>query len=286
MAAPVSPAGRPTKTMSSKLLTMKFMQRAAASSSSAPADLKYPLSKRQRLSEGKNPPSPGIDRIAVKAALDLEEQKRSEALERQAADAGETKWVLSFRDGSQAAPDRTGIKSPTAFHVVKLGYAGVDDSSESIYSHQDQLDRREATNGRKSFGKFNKTLEKDQTTDDTSSDDGSSSSALDSDADGAESLQGLQAADNDQSQRSAQRRLTKGGRKGREDVKNTTLPGREVPNLSHGISSGGGGQRACYNCGRTDHLASSCQQQARRGGGRDDDGRNRRQSSAGKKRPR
>lgn len=77
------------------------MQRAAASSSPAPIeDPETPSPKRQRLStttsEPATTPGPASDLDAVNAALAAEEQRRADAIARQAAEAGETNWVLDF----------------------------------------------------------------------------------------------------------------------------------------------------------------------------------------------
>ncbi|OKL64540.1 hypothetical protein UA08_00481 [Talaromyces atroroseus] len=94
-------SARPAKTMSSRLLTMKFMQRAAASAADEP---ETPSPKRQRLSSSSRAEStPNSDLEAVNAALAAEEQKRAEAVARQAAEAGETNWVLDFSANPAAA---------------------------------------------------------------------------------------------------------------------------------------------------------------------------------------
>ncbi|PTU21188.1 hypothetical protein P175DRAFT_0479995 [Aspergillus ochraceoroseus IBT 24754] len=101
---PSSPASgsKPEKTMSSRLLTMKFMQRAAASKeASQPASAKgsnAPTPKKVRLSTGppESPVTPSSDLEAISAALAVEENKRREAISRQAAEAGETEWVIDF----------------------------------------------------------------------------------------------------------------------------------------------------------------------------------------------
>ncbi|KAI1918436.1 hypothetical protein LOZ58_001711 [Ophidiomyces ophidiicola] len=108
------PRSRPQKSMSSRLLTMKFMQRAAAASAStpatpasencaAPAELTTPSPKRRKVSAdaSSNPllnPS-SSDLKAISAAVKAEEEKRVAAIAKQAADAGETEWVLEFPAG-------------------------------------------------------------------------------------------------------------------------------------------------------------------------------------------
>src|ERR1700722_8041877 len=78
------------------------MQRSAAKPTNTPSTPSTPAgppSKRQRLSTGSSfPTTTSSDYEAVRAALAAEELKRAQAIERQAAEAGETRWGLSFRD--------------------------------------------------------------------------------------------------------------------------------------------------------------------------------------------
>ncbi|KAI1982438.1 hypothetical protein LOZ53_000146 [Ophidiomyces ophidiicola] len=109
------PRSRPQKSMSSRLLTMKFMQRAAAASTStpatpaseksaAPAELTTPSPKRRKVSADTSSNSPltpsSSDLKAISAAVKAEEEKRAAAIAKQAADAGETEWVLEFPAGT------------------------------------------------------------------------------------------------------------------------------------------------------------------------------------------
>src|SRR5437867_11696875 len=99
------------------------MQRAAAASQTTD-DLQIPSPKRTKLSPSSSFPhvTPGSDLEAVKAALAAEEAKRDAAMERQAAEAGETRWVLSFRD-ERSGRDRHPASGPK---IVHAGYAGID----------------------------------------------------------------------------------------------------------------------------------------------------------------
>ncbi|KAJ5831761.1 hypothetical protein N7474_000072 [Penicillium riverlandense] len=99
----MSSTAKSEKTMSSRLLTMKFMQRAAASAaakeaySSAAEDSQPSTPKRPRLSEQNSSTTPRTSELeAISAALAAEEEKRREAIARQAAEAGETEWVLDI----------------------------------------------------------------------------------------------------------------------------------------------------------------------------------------------
>ncbi|KAL4782771.1 hypothetical protein BJX76DRAFT_358587 [Aspergillus varians] len=101
-----SPSGpKPEKNMSSRLLTMKFMQRAAASAATkepsqptSDSESKDSTPKKRRVSAGPtgSPAMPSSDLEAISAALAEEEGRRREAISRQAAEAGETEWVLDF----------------------------------------------------------------------------------------------------------------------------------------------------------------------------------------------
>ena len=89
------------------------MQRAAATNAAREAS--QPTStdesklstppKRQRLSTGPaDSPTPRSDLDAISAALAEEEEKRKEALARQAQDSGDTEWVLDYAPVAQYAP--------------------------------------------------------------------------------------------------------------------------------------------------------------------------------------
>lgn len=78
------------------------MQRAAATaaaneSQTPGSDDNTPSPKRRRLStEAESSGTPQSDLDAISAALNAEEQKRRDAVMRQAADAGESQWVLDI----------------------------------------------------------------------------------------------------------------------------------------------------------------------------------------------
>lgn len=118
--------------------SIQFMQRAAATAATKEpqsADDSDPHNpKRQRLStedesdgSGAQPPA---DLETVSAAVAAEEDKRKEAISRQAAEAGETEWVLDYSGGF-------GQYSPQP-NVVAAG----------------SLDDEELYGGRKSYGNF------------------------------------------------------------------------------------------------------------------------------------
>ncbi|CAI7571632.1 hypothetical protein N7465_008903 [Penicillium sp. CMV-2018d] len=142
MAGSSSPAGKPEKTMSSNLLTMKFMRRAAAAkeTQSPSSDASPHNSKRPRLStEAESPHTSDMDAIA--AALAAEEEKRQQAVARAAAEAGETHWVLDV----PAIPQST--QQPMVLAADSL------DADDDTYS-----------GGRRAFGNFKRKERKPQTT--------------------------------------------------------------------------------------------------------------------------
>lgn len=124
------------------------MQRAAASAppSTPPSSSQIPespSSKRQKTSHTPDSGTrPTSDLDLIQAAIGEEDEKRERAIEKLAAEAGETKWVLSTADTEKGEEDRTGVR------VEVAGYADID---------QDAW--RPALVGRRSFGKFNCELE-------------------------------------------------------------------------------------------------------------------------------
>jgi hypothetical protein len=142
---------------------MKFMQRAAASSPASPSSPAADEPPSKRLKKNSDSPSrPAVDintladQKAIQAALDAEEAKRQAALERQAAEAGDTRWVLSFegQNSLQVAPK-------PALRVVQAGYASLDVPLPSHFksTEVEDSDESSAMIGRRSFGKFNQTQE-------------------------------------------------------------------------------------------------------------------------------
>lgn len=126
------------------------MQRAAASSSPAPTeDPATPSPKRQRLSTTNSdstpsPRQPISDLEAIQAALAAEEQKRADAIARQAAEAGETNWVLSFgEDSARTTTPFSGVTSAIAQPMIIE--ADSLDAEEKDASHD---------GGRKCYGGF------------------------------------------------------------------------------------------------------------------------------------
>jgi hypothetical protein len=125
------------------------MQRASASTPTTPTtpDGTRP-SKRIKTEAAITP-----DARAFQEAAAAEEAKKNAFIERAAAEAGETKWVLSLSDNkpTTAAP---------ALRIVEAGYGAIDSGAPIPESDDDEEEEQSAgMAGRRSFGKFNKTVE-------------------------------------------------------------------------------------------------------------------------------
>lgn len=162
MSGQMSTPVKQPKAMSSRLLTMKFMQRAAASSPLSPSTPDQPSAKRQRTDSIASPLTAFdvnalADEKAVEIALATEEAKRQIALDKQAAEAGDTRWVLNFEQNGQR-----GSGTRDSLRVQPASFAAIDRSAVSapkvIYEKDDSLDQPVMA-GRRSFGKFNRKLE-------------------------------------------------------------------------------------------------------------------------------
>lgn len=90
--------------------------------------------------------------------MEIEEAKRQAALDRAAAEAGETRWVLNF---DQVHNVEQTLKTP--IKVIQAGFATIDhDRTPATVRNENSGDGellRPALAGRKSFGKFNRTIE-------------------------------------------------------------------------------------------------------------------------------
>lgn len=100
------------------------MQRAAAlpSASSNPNSPDIPSPKRRKFSSttASTALTPPSEAQAIQAVMKAEEDKISQAVDRLAAEAGETKWSLSFVD------EVGGVKETGGLQVVTVGYSQID----------------------------------------------------------------------------------------------------------------------------------------------------------------
>ena len=110
--------------VSSKLLTMKFMQRAAASASSNSPANDAPSPKRRKVDSPTGRIRGDIDQASIQAALDAQETQRRSALEQHVS--ADTHWVLNT---SLDVPKPNAL-SKESLNVVYVGYGDVDSADE------------------------------------------------------------------------------------------------------------------------------------------------------------
>ncbi|TFB05330.1 hypothetical protein CCMA1212_002838 [Trichoderma ghanense] len=116
---------------SSRLLTMKFMQRAVASAASSPQpDESSQTSKKRKLKHSATAAaeeriSALIDQASIKAAIEEQEAKRQAALALHTATGAH--WVLNTK------LDKLNASKPSepSLNVVYVGYGDIDSSNES-----------------------------------------------------------------------------------------------------------------------------------------------------------
>ncbi|WPJ63150.1 hypothetical protein SMAC4_12099 [Sordaria macrospora] len=304
----MAPANPPTmaapqvqKTMSSRLMTMKFMQRAAATAATAatasPTD-KSSISKtedegpskRRKHSHASKTSTPNAeaeqalyDQKAIQAALEEEEKKRQAAIEKRAAELGDSHWVLP---GAAVAP-KAGARP--VLNVVQVGFAQIDYSGNA----NDDDDAPAVVSTTPRFRQFNIKKKKDEKKeDDDESDKDSDSSGSDSDDDdddddrsedeassdsNKQADRGQQQGADPRGQKRARPGSTFSDRKSEERRKAAQFAQgrrkREVnPNRPATLSSGGqpqGSQRqgftgACHTCGQNGHRAADCPRKSRK----------------------
>jgi hypothetical protein len=125
------------KTMSNRLAAMKFMQRGAAAAAAAAATRTPEASpaatprsdasstKRRKMSHtpssaAGSPAAAFYDNQAIKAAVEEEEKRNHAAVERRAAELGDSHWVL---EGAATTPARG---SRPLLNVVQVGFTQID----------------------------------------------------------------------------------------------------------------------------------------------------------------
>ncbi|KAK7514387.1 uncharacterized protein IWZ02DRAFT_493473 [Phyllosticta citriasiana] len=254
-----TPNGRSSKVSgpSNRLLSMKFMQRAAASHNTTPKSPftpSGPPAKRQRTSATSSPATP-TDYDAVQAAVAAEEAKRAAAMERQAAEAGETRWVLSFMEPEKES------RRKGSLNVVSAGFADLDNTNDDD-NDDDEDDVPQV--GRMAFGKKPPPPAQNNGSD---SDSESDSSEAEEDKDPTTAMI--------REQRKEAARAKRRGKKEAEAAKMAQFAAgrkKEVNlNKLKSISGGSSNQRSsskdidCFGCGRKGHIKSDCPNTVRRG---------------------
>ncbi|KAF2455477.1 hypothetical protein BDY21DRAFT_373127 [Lineolata rhizophorae] len=289
---------------------------AAPSPSSSPRP-----SKRARISdttgpaaaEGPPPPPPSSELdnavlvdtgAAVRAALAAEEEARRAALERAAEAAGESRWVLSFREeggeggggrlASGEGDERGGLR------VRVAGWGELDGGDEE--DEADEGESQVAVVGRKRFGEWKtepsaheKARKEEESSEDDSDEDSSDEDEVDDAPAGAaadpsgmiraERLRAERQAEREKKVNSAAAQMAT-GRRSHDFQPNSNrfmgissggggsgLGGRGGISMGSRLSSGGGSADwlrnvECHRCGQKGHMMRECPNPRRGGTGR------------------
>ena len=151
----------PEKTLSSRVMDMKFMRRSSGNAfpSTPSKEMAERPSKRKRLSDGSalgTSPAMGVNDAQHSMPASVRSTK-DDILAQQAEEAGDTKWTL------EAHVPQVQNRTAPVMNVAIVGYSTID-ASRPAQSGENSSDAgedpaEEATPGRKSFGRFNKKIE-------------------------------------------------------------------------------------------------------------------------------
>ncbi|KAF2705771.1 hypothetical protein K504DRAFT_459866 [Pleomassaria siparia CBS 279.74] len=277
-------ASNTPKSMSNRLMTMKFMQRGAAKVASEPSTPNGPPSKRVRLSNGGysgRAPNAPSDHEVIQAALAAEEKVRQDAVDKASAKAGETKWVLSFQDPQDGS--KTG-----ALEVVEAGFAFLDADDDSDEEEEVRPTRMKFGGGvpREKPVAFDEGGDEDEDEDEDESDEESNSSSEDYDSDDptAELIRETKraAAAKEREMKKARRRSTAEETSARTSTRTQVYEDADLGGLTSlsgqrrgGLSGSGLSNMECHRCKKKGHKSIDCPNNSRGGGPRGSLGRGR-----------
>ncbi|KAK4252115.1 hypothetical protein C7999DRAFT_37093 [Corynascus novoguineensis] len=284
------------KTMSSRLMTMKFMQRGAAAAAAAAgtpgaSSPATPTSddgsaKRRKTfhtpSATSSPATPLFDQQAIRAAVEEEERKKQAAIEKRAAELGDSHWVL---EGVASLPPRV---SRPLLNVVEVGFAQIDYGNPS--GNDDDSDPFDlgGVPCRPQFQRFN--MKKSKASSAVKKENGNSSS---SDSDSESHSDAGESSEDEDSAEAARAELNRGrqstiggaerrrprssvsGRREEERRKAQQLASKRRKkdiklNQLTSISSAGSqafqrpsGTLSCHGCGKPGHKVADCPKRKR-----------------------
>ncbi|UKZ54972.1 hypothetical protein TrVGV298_008787 [Trichoderma virens] len=252
-------ASETPKGVSSRLLTMKFMQRAVASAPSPQSDDSSQSSKKRKLRHSASKAaeervSALIDQASIKAALEDQEAKRQAALAQHTATGAH--WVLNTKLDKLNA----GKPSEPSLNIVYVGYGDIDSSNESGGEDAPQSGRTSTRKPKQkpSSGKDDRPDEESSSDDDDDDDD---------DANPKRKSRRLDSGDGSSGSQSRSRpRFSEESQKAKDFREKRKKKEVRLNNISS-ISSGGAGgpaSSACYICKQPGHKAANCPKGASR----------------------
>ncbi|CAO1605905.1 hypothetical protein XANCAGTX0491_009409 [Xanthoria calcicola] len=240
-----------------------------------------PPSKRRKLSTAQSPliqsplPStPTTDAQTFHAAVEAEDAKRAATIERIAAQAGETKWVLSTADG--VGKPSSGEKK---LQFLTAGYSDIDQDIETMgrrtFGRYRSDDRQQAGTTRRDTDSLSEEDEDDGDDDDNirtdSEDDDGGTVARSIGPPGNQIV--IRADDNTQTSRKWKNAKTaEANNEKMRKEQEVKLNGLTSISGGGGGRSGGGGLAGieCHFCGEKGHRKAKCPKKARLERRRDD----------------
>ncbi|VUC28319.1 unnamed protein product [Clonostachys rosea] len=249
--------------VSSRLLTMKFMQRAAATASSPTtpgSDTDSHSAKKRKLgheSAAQAKLIANIDKASIQAAIDDREAKRQAALEKHSG--LDTHWVLDTNWDKKplGKPQSQPIK------VVYVGYGDIDSSDDE--SQDDPKCGRTSTKNYKQAPADKKSQKNTSDSEEDSQDESSSDEdSDDSPRSHANGNSPLSRKRKDPAATPRQNAETSKAKQFRDKRKKKEVKLSKLNSISSGgISSGGNASDRskalkCYNCQQVGHRASDC----------------------------
>lgn len=255
----MAPSTAQPSAVSSRLLSMKFMQRAVADT---PPSSVESSSKRRKLAHTSSPADDPFSQANVQAAMQEVEAKRAAAVERRAAEMQEARWVI---DAPAVGAVARGGKRP--LNVVYVGYGDIDRAErDGDEEEEDNEGEDKVQSGRRITGNYKRKEEKESEVGyrplprkDLGLTVSQPKSADDSDSEEGETSD---------SASDTPRRKKKKKSEAQDKRKREVKLNRLVSISGGGGQGGGGGSKSmkCYACGGEGHKAASSECPKRKGG--------------------